>query len=249
MPSDNKFSYQLTHFKSQQESSLDIKLANQEPIDGFQLLFLIEADPNLEIIDQDPNQEYHQLQIGEINQLNFLTNRAKKTSKGWQIELAAITSNPTQPLSPQNNLIARLNFTQPQSGTITIKQNGELTSIATTDQQSQSSTTESQTQTIKTQPTGNSSPEKLTGQLYSPPANNQSLSPTTSETRQPPTPSSPIKSPWIIASLIIIILGITYLFFFLRSLKKTPPNQPSLPPKPQPTPPPPNSPSSSPPIS
>ncbi|MBU1071073.1 hypothetical protein KKG65_01515 [Patescibacteria group bacterium] len=206
--------YSLSYFRTNAESALDIILNTQnQTTNGFQIVFQITADPSLSIIDQNPNLDGVQLDIINHPNLNFLTNRVKPILNGYQIELAAITSNPSKPVAFQENTtIAKLIFTQPATGTITINQDNQFTEISTQNSSQTTPSTDTKPTTISTQPTGQPI-QKLGGQMYTPPT------PVATTTISPTPTTGPFISTPIIITAISITLGLVALIYTIRQLK------------------------------
>lgn len=184
-------SYNLSYFRPNQESSLDVVLNTQgQTVNGFQVVFQITATPPIDLVDQNPDLNEIQLDIIGNPQISFLTNRVRTTGNGYQVELAAITTDPGQPLAfNQDTAVAKLIFKQSASGNITVSQDNKFTKIATTSTSASSSIVPpALPTTISTQPTG---------QTY---------------------PSTQISAP-VIVSIISIALGLVALVYTLRQLK------------------------------
>jgi len=227
------YSYQLSYYKTGEPSSLDILIDTKgENINGFQLALDIEASPQIDIIDQDDSTEGLQLDISSTKQLNFLNNQIRLSKKGHRIELAAITSSPTEPISfSKPTPIAKLLFSQSKTGQVNIIQDSEFTKTSTITENTSSpkqDTTISSTVTpiiIKTQPVGDKI-TKLEGEMFIAPEQiTETITPTPTPT---PTPTSQkISLIPIIIILVSIILGIALSIFLIKKFKRE--NDKSLP--------------------
>lgn len=115
--------FQLSYFRPNEPSSVDILVNTQgNAAHGFQIVADITASPAISVVDE--NQDVDGLQLGIIAHpdLNFITNKVEKTDTGYRLVLAAITKNPKQPFtSDENLLVGQLVFSQDQSGTLTIE--------------------------------------------------------------------------------------------------------------------------------
>jgi hypothetical protein len=124
--------YELSYFRPNEESSLDILVNTQgEEIHGVQLVVTIAGTPAITPIDQSSQMEGIQLSVIDSPDLNVIVNTVTPQDDGYQIVFAAITANPQSPFSTTEGVsIAKLIFTQPSEGSVFITENETLTKIS-----------------------------------------------------------------------------------------------------------------------
>lgn len=171
------FSYKLSSYDGS-VGTLDIFLdPTDQPINGFQLIVSLSADSPFQVLDQNQSKDQVQLDVSSRPDFTFLTNQVTKKSVSHQIALAAITSNPTSPVSISSpNLIARLHFAGQNLTSFTLTSDNQKTKIAVTDQtESLVSTDSPASLSVQQSELPQATPVPLGGQMYDVVAHQQQL--------------------------------------------------------------------------
>lgn len=162
------FSYQVSSYNGS-VGTLDLFLEPvSSSINGLQLILSLNSDQPLQIIDQNPQKEGIQLDISSRPDFTFLTNSVTLEPPSYKIVLAAITSNPQNPVAiTKSTLIGRLHFSGQNLAQFTITSDNQKTKLAINGQEQSTLSSDSPVSlSVDQNKLAQATPAPLSGQMY-----------------------------------------------------------------------------------